>query len=319
VQKLIAVSLLAVGIAFLFTGIGDATQPSAAGPYVAAGHYIQQFDTQNGSLIGNVTSGWAEGASNSELHFGPDGNLFGFGGNAWVYEYDFATGLTSIFAKPTGDLGATGLALGSDLNWYVAAGHYIQRFSEAGVFLGNVTSNWVGGASNTELHFGRDNNLYGIGSNAWVYKYDFVTDQTTVFAKPTGDVGATGLTLGPDSNWYVAAGHYIQDFSPAGAFIGNVTTSWIGGSSNTELQFGPGNNLYGIGANAWIFKYDFGTGQTSVFSKPTGDVGATGLASLVPEPSVASAALVAGLILLSRRYRAGIMPGSNSGSQVLAR
>jgi hypothetical protein len=82
-----------------------------------------------------------------------------------------------------------------------------------------------------------------------------------------------------------------------------VTTSWISGASNTELQFGPDNNLYGFGANAWIYKYDFGTGQTSVFAKPSGDIGATGLAFFIPEPNFASLFVVgiAGLQSLAAR------------------
>jgi roadblock/LC7 domain-containing protein len=293
----IGTSIFAVAaVAFLLPQSSDATQPIASGLFVSAGHYIQEFDGQTGSLVDNVTTGWEDGTGNTEFKFGPDNNLYGIGSNGWVYKYNFVNGQTSIFFKPSGDLGTTGLALGPNLNWYVTAGHYIQEFSQTGVFLGNVTTSWEDGTSNTELHFGPDDNIYGLGSNGWVYKYDFSGHQTSIFFKPTGDLGTTGLILGPDMQWYVAAGHYIQKFNgQTGTFISNETTSWAGGSSNTELQFGPGNDLYGVGFNGWIFKYDFASGQTPVFAKPTGDGGSTGLAFFVPEPSLSSLLFSGGL------------------------
>ena len=163
-----------------------------------------------------------------------------------------------------------------------------------------TTTNGIQGASNTELHFGPDNDLYGIGSNGWVYKYDFTSGQSSIFFKPTGDLGTSGLALGPDLNWYVTAGHYIQEFSgQTGAFIGNVTTTnGIQGASNTEPHFGPDNDLYGIGSNGWVYKYDFTSGQSSIFFKPTGDLGTSGLAfSTVPEPSSIALVLIGSLFI----------------------
>src|SRR5438477_11008646 len=78
-------------------------------------------------------------------------------------------------------------------------------------------------------------------------------------------VGAT-LVLGADLDVYVTNGSFIQEFNgQTGAFIGNVsTTSQIDGVTNNELHFGPDNDLYGIGINRSIYKYDFGTGSTSL-------------------------------------------------------
>ena len=112
-------------------------------------------------------------------------------------------------------------------------------------------------------------------------------------------------------NLFVAAGHDIQEFNgQTSAFVGNVTTTWNNGSSNSELHFGSDNNLYGLGSNGWVYKYDFGSGQTTIFAKPTGDGGATGLAfRSVPEPAGLSMLLVGSLTsLASFAARYGRLP-----------
>jgi hypothetical protein len=280
--------------------------------YVAAGHYLQEFSGSDGTFLGNETTMWSGGTSNTELTFGPDNNLYGLGSNGWLFNYDFGSGQTSVFAKPSGDGGSTGVALGRNLNWFVAAGHHIQEFSGSdGTLIRDVTTTWAGGTGNTELCFGQDDNLYGLGSNGWIFKFDFSTGLTSVFAKPTGDGGTTGLALGPNQNWYVVAGHYIQEFSGVdGTLVGNVTTTWDGGTSNTELQFGPDGGLYGLGSNGWVFKFDFLSGQTSVFAQPSGDGGSTGLAFEIPEPQVRTL-ILAGFGTLSA-LRGSIRKGRRS-------
>src|SRR4051794_16635490 len=114
-MKRIAGAYLSHFCVFCFSAIGFAAPVNML---VGAGHFLQKFDGQTGAFIGNVTTNWNSFSSNADLGFGPDGNIFGLGANGWVYKYNFATQTTSVFAQPSGDLGASGRTFGPDGNMY---------------------------------------------------------------------------------------------------------------------------------------------------------------------------------------------------------
>ena len=106
---------------------------------------------------------------------------------------------------------------------------------------------------------------------------------------------------------YVGGYRKILKYSgQTGAYLSAVSESSLW-SAPKELGFGPDGNLYGLGWNDKVIRYEFATGITSVFvdhAPQLAPEGAYGLAiEPIPDPTTLSLLAVGGLAMLRRRRR----------------
>jgi sugar lactone lactonase YvrE len=238
---------------------------------------VKRYDGTTGAFIDVFTSG--HGTSNTDIIFGPDGNLYGsaFGDN-YVYRVDGSTGATLGTIGAGSPLsGPAGLAFGSDGKLYVGSfntGQVLRFDGTTGAFLG-VFATTPGAVSIGDVTFGPDGNLYG-----------FVNDDVLRFN------GTTGASLGS----------FLPPLAPHP------------GSANGFLAFGPDGNLYVADFdNDRVLRYQGNTGAfIDTFASGGGLDGPRGLA-FIPEP--ATGALVGlGLMALASRRRRSSGPPRERGA-----
>lgn len=159
------------------------------------------------------------GPAASEIGFGPDGYLYGFGsdseqGTSGIVRYDSSSGESLGMFAAIGGGGTTWFrkfAFGPDGNLYVISDQGIVRFrGGTGAFMDVFVPLGTGGLANpTALIFGPDGNLYvASGSGNSVKRFNGGTGAAMgdFIAAGTGGLNnPVDLTYGPDGRLYVAS------------------------------------------------------------------------------------------------------------------
>ena len=236
---------------------------------------------------GNITtfaSANTNGAHDTALSWGPDGNLYwaitnyynGSTYNLTSYVYKITPGGTRTTFASVSTSGATGTALAWDsdgnLYWAVCNSNngstknlnsYIYKITSEGV-LSTLTLAATNGAQRTALIMGQDNNLYWAISNyhngstygltSYVYKVPLWGSIEVFSSVATAGAFGTDLLFGPDGNLYWAINnHYNGSTYNLTSYVYKITS---GGSlsvfasmlataaSAVALVFDSNANLY---------------------------------------------------------------------------
>ena len=243
---------------------------------------IKRYNGTTGAFIDNFVILTGQGFE-SELTFGPDGNLYVI--NAATSEIRRYSGTTGEFmddfvAAGSGELGnPTKMMFGPDGNLYVLNGFSdtpsipgsgvsnVKRYDgTTGAFIDTFIATGSGGlgAANA-FTFGPNGDLYistnlSGGSSSDVRRYNGTTGAfiDTFVAEGSGGLGFVHeLTFGPDGNLYLATAFDIKRYNgTTGAFIDDFVSEE--GLFPIKMTFGPDANLYVLNGNSpyAINRYD---------------------------------------------------------------